>query len=234
MMRLLSKIWLLGSIMVYSQVGITQENAVAASVLSCEYECKILSNFTLREASTVLIANENQDLGGQHTVTHRAHLVFLDGNENPIIRSYVDLSGNDLDEVSVCHSVTDHLRGGSVFSQAVPPAAGLVKIIVEEANPAFVNPASPDLSAFQPGTGIVAWTRSAIGSFKLGQIFSQTPLQFEPDLFGDANSPADTARTLCNQDKAFTTNANDTLSSLLSAPYVAPAGALAVVGDTLE
>ena len=82
-----------------SQTVVAQEDAIAASVMSCEYECKSSGAFTLLEASTVVIANEHADSDGQHAVTHRAHLVFLDGNENPIFRSYVDLSGNDLDEV---------------------------------------------------------------------------------------------------------------------------------------
>ena len=135
---------------------------------------------------------------------------------------------------SVCHSVTHQLRGGSLFSQATPPSVGVVKVIVEEASPGFVDPATPSMSAFKSGAGIVAWTRSAVGSFRLGQFFTSTPLDYAPDLFADVNSPTATSRTLCSHDKATVTNANRTLSSLLTAPYAAPATALAIVGGTAE
>lgn len=133
-----------------SQPGI----AIGAEVLSCFYECKPVPTTTpgipptaWMETTTIMIGNSAPHFG-QHVNTHIAHLLFLDGNENPILRTRTGLSGWDLDEVHVCRTL--HKAG-----VAVPPA-GLIQIGVTPIT--ATTPPAPEGS-------VNAWMKNLLGKF---------------------------------------------------------------------
>ena len=132
-----------------SQSGV----AVGAEVLSCFYECKPVPTTTAgippaawMETTTIMIGNSAPHFG-QHVNTHVAHLLFLDGNENPILRTRTGLSGWDLDEVHVCRT----LRKAGV----VVPPAGLIQIGI---TPLTTTPPQAE------GT-VNAWMKNLLGKF---------------------------------------------------------------------
>jgi hypothetical protein len=87
----------------------------------------------------------------QERSTETATLYFLDGQENFIGRSDVNLSTLDLDEVSVCHTILQVQQ---------PPSAGLVEIVSGNSPTQF--------------SGIKAWVKNVGGKF-----FHSNPEIFE-------------------------------------------------------
>jgi hypothetical protein len=98
-----------------------------------------------------MVANEMPPIGpvAAHINTHRAHLLYVDGNENAILRTDTLLSGWDLDEVHVCRTLQ---RNGV----RVPPA-GLVQIAIEPLTAGFNAPGHVDV-----------WIKNLLGRFKIG------------------------------------------------------------------
>ncbi len=129
--------------------------AIGAEVLSCFYECKPIPTAAgippsaWMETTTLMIGNASPppDLGA-HINTHIAHILFLDGNERPILRTRTALSGWDLDEVHVCRT----LRKAGV---AVPPA-GLIQIGIQ---PLSTTPTAANLDS------VDVWMKNLLGRF---------------------------------------------------------------------
>lgn len=154
------------------------------SVLSCFYECKAIGPTILQETTTLLIANERPefDATGSPIPASRAHLIFLDGNENPRFRTFVDLSGNDLDEINVCHTLKAQV------GLPAAPSAGIVKIVVEDGT-TVSNP-----NSFEASTGVVAWIKNVFGQF----FVPPQPLPFsDPNPFGSFGIVRSIAKTGC-------------------------------------
>ncbi len=120
----------------------------SSHIWACFYECKagpdVQQEQTFQEVTSLMITNQGRG-------TETATLFYLDGNQNFIGRSDLNLSTLDLDEVSVCHTL---LQAGQ------PPSAGLVEI---------VSGNSPTLPS-----GIKAWVKNVGGKF-----FHSNPEVFE-------------------------------------------------------
>ena len=91
-------------ILITALVSLTVPAFAESSVHQCFYECKrSVTGTTFAEVTTLMIANENQlPAPGDHSDTHIATLVLLNGNERVLARARTYLSGRDLDEVNIC------------------------------------------------------------------------------------------------------------------------------------
>ena len=120
-----------------------------SSVHQCFYECKrSVTGTTFAEVTTLMIANENQlPAPGDHSDTHIATLVLLNGNERVLARARTYLSGRDLDEVNICATLQQ-------ASGAALPSAGLIQVAVQGISPAG--------NVFD-GTGVRSWMKNVVG-----------------------------------------------------------------------
>lgn len=146
-------------------------------VMACFYECKPLPSSAgippnnWMETTTLMVANEMPPIGpvGAHIPTLRAHLLYVDGNEKPLLRTRTDLSGWDLDEVHVCRTLR---RNGA----PVPPA-GLVQIAIEPLPNAPINSGYVDV-----------WIKNLLGKFSFGQIGADDINADDPFVTGRVSS----------------------------------------------
>lgn len=168
--------------------GADQFGPFGPSVLYCFYECKPASNTRLIETTLLLLANQRPDVdaSGAAIPHSRAHLVFLDGNERPLFRSFVDLSGNDLDEINVCHTIKANLP------TALAPQAGVVQISIQDGVLGLPADGSLDPAKFEVGTGVVVWNKNVFGSF-----FVPPFPNADPDPFGATGVVRSIAKTTC-------------------------------------
>jgi hypothetical protein len=95
-------------------------------------------------------------IANQSNVSQTVGLVFLNGNQQIIAVGTTELSGEDLDEVNVCHSL---VSGG-----VAPPAAGLIEMVLTDANPIG---------------GVYGWVKDVLGKF-----FVNVPEPFEGRVSG--------------------------------------------------
>jgi hypothetical protein len=106
-------------------------------VLSCFYECREANRGRQwTEVTTLMVANPT----GRSI---EATLAYLDGNEQFVAQSPLELSSGDLDEINVCRS----LEAGHVDV----PSAGLLELVVLDQAPV-------------PGT-VQAWVKNLLGRF---------------------------------------------------------------------
>ena len=165
-------------------------------VMACFYECKpapsspTVPATSWIETTTLMVANEMPPFGpvGAHVPTHRAHLLYVDGNERALLRTQTLLSGWDLDEVHVCRT----LRANGA---PVPPA-GLVQIAIEPL---------PNTPTFSPGH-VDVWIKNLLGKFSFGKLGSEDLAADDPFVTGRVSS---LGKTECRDvpkelsDKAF-------------------------------
>ncbi len=158
---------------------------IGSSVLTCFYECKPeqppdfpATNPALQQTTTLMINNQNTP-DATHSNTHIAHIVFFDGNENPLARADVSLSGHDVDELNVCATI-DAANG-----TAREPSAGLIKIAVEDT---ALYQTQPSGAPYPAGIGVNATIKTLLGSF----------LPANPDPYDVANKVVSIDKTVCN------------------------------------
>lgn len=109
----------------------------ASRVFSCFYECKagpmVRGIETWQEVTSLVLANQsNAPIMGT--------VAFLDGNQNILAQSAINLSGEDLDEVNVCRTLEDLMGPGAV------PAAGLIEVVLNQ-------------------VGVYGWVKNHTGKF---------------------------------------------------------------------
>lgn len=172
------------------------QTTLSRQVMACFYECKPAPSSPTSpatswiETTTLMVANEMPPIGpvGAHIPTHRAHLLYIDGNEKALLRTQTPLSGWDLDEVHVCRT----LRANGA---PVPPA-GLVQIAIEPL---------PNTPTFSPGH-VDVWIKNLLGRFSFGKMGSDDPAADDPFVTGRVSS---LGKTECRDvpaelsDKAF-------------------------------
>lgn len=75
----------------------------ALEVLSCQFECKLTvgNDDFWAETSTLSITNNHPPIPDSSD-THAAHVLILDARGDGILRSQVNLSGWDTDELHIC------------------------------------------------------------------------------------------------------------------------------------
>lgn len=146
-------------------------------VMACFYECKPAPSSptfpatSWIETTTLMVANEMPPVGpvGAHIPTHRAHLLYVDGNEKALLRTETLLSGWDLDEVHVCRT----LRANGA---PVPPA-GLVQIAIEPLTTGLNTPGHVDV-----------WIKNLLGKFSFGKLGSDDISADDPFVTGRVSS----------------------------------------------
>jgi len=114
-----------------------------SAFVKCFYECKegpyVQGVATFQEITTLMIANQSPN-------ERFADVYYFDGREQCVAHSGIELSSVDLDELNVCHTL--------LFAGVVPPAAGLIEIIVS------------DPLTGMPGDGVYAWGKDVLGKFR--------------------------------------------------------------------
>ena len=115
----------------------------ASPVLSCFYECKpgpdIQGQPTYRQVTTLPIANHG-------LLEENVDVNFLDGSQNVIATTDVNLPARDVDELAVCNTI-------EAITGAAPPRAGLIQI----GNLAAVQG--------QRTSGVYSWIKNVNGKF---------------------------------------------------------------------
>ena len=130
-------------------------------MLSCFYECKpgpeIQGQATYRQVTTLPVVNnglfeENVDVN------------FLDGNQNVIATTDVNLPARDVDELAVCNTI-------EAITGAPPPRAGLIQI--------------GNFGAIQNqrASGVFSWIKNVNGKF-----FADQPEPYDGRVTGVAKS----------------------------------------------
>lgn len=135
--------------------------ADVSPVLSCFYECKpgpdIQGQPTYRQITTLPIVNNN-------VIAESVNVNFLDGNQNVIATTDVDLPASDLDELAVCATI-------EAITGAQPPRAGIIQI------------GNMGSFADQRASGVYSWIKNVSGKF-----FASQPEPFDGRVVGIAKS----------------------------------------------
>ena len=97
--------------------------ADASPILSCFYECKpgpdIQGQPTYRQVTTLPVVNNGR-------ANEIADVNFLDGNQNVIATTQLDLPARDVDELAVCNTI-------EAITGAAPPRAGVQPVAAQQA-----------------------------------------------------------------------------------------------------
>lgn len=135
--------------------------ADSSPVLSCFYECKpgpeIQGQPTYRQVTTLPIVNNG-------LFTEDVDVNFLDGNQNVIATTDVNLPPRDVDELAVCNTI-------EAITGAAPPRAGLIQI-------GNVAAAEEDRTS-----GVFSWIKNVNGKF-----FADRPEPYDGRVTGVAKS----------------------------------------------
>ena len=156
MRRLLFPI--LFSIIILNGRALAQQESLGeqSSVFTCFYECKpgptVRGTPTWQEITTLMLVNQaHSDIPPPVPLfvenTRVVRLAILDGNENLLARTQVDLSKGDLDEINICRTLQ--------ASNITPPQAGVIFGAVS-----IGTVAGPD-----PRGGVSAWVKNLLGKF---------------------------------------------------------------------
>ena len=119
-------------------------------VLSCPFECKLTvgnEDFWM-ETSTLAITNNHPPIPDSSD-THSAHVLILNAHGDGVLRSQVNLSGWDTDELHICRMLN---RAG-----VTAPATGSIQI--------GLTPKSSSLPTVAESGGVEAQVRTLSGRF---------------------------------------------------------------------
>lgn len=135
--------------------------ADASPILSCFYECKpgpdIQGQSTYRQVTTLPVVNNGR-------ANEIADVNFLDGNQNVIATTQLDLPARDVDELAVCNTI-------EAITGAAPPRAGVIHI------------GSLEATLGQRVSGVFSWIKNVNGKF-----FADRPEPFDGRVTGVAKS----------------------------------------------